>query len=1130
LLAPRVRPKRQTFQLRLEGLETRQLLAVSPLAMGATPIMEVEPNDTLDLAQCLGDLSGSSSADVLGTIGNGPAGAADVDWYSFTLDRAASVHLDVNSQSTSPDFHGVLSLYNSDPYDFQDPYDPIGHRLMEQDDGSSHDGPASIDRLLGPGTYDVAVSGAGNLDFYPFLAGSGFPGQTGDYELAISATDLAPDPGSGPTVLVSEPAAGAVLSTSPLALRIDLSGPVDPSTINAGEDVQLIYSSDQTFQNCQQVSLSSINFASAINELQLFPTRALVPGYYQVILDGQTVEGVMSLADPSGIPLGADATHSTGQDFTFTFQIDGIEGNTGPNPIADDTPAGAHDLGDVTDAGRIRAQGTIGADPFYDPTSTNPQLNPGNDVNMYHFRIQGPGRYALISEVFAGRIGSPLDPGESLYRLDADGQTLDFVAGNNNSYNDTVATDWSQPLAFDSVLSAGLTQGDYYLAVSSSFNTPSPMESQPLGAPGLFNPTISHSGTLGTSTGDYVLILMVEPTPNPPHVVASSPAEGETLNQPPTQLMVQFDEPMNINTLAFQAYQQVGDETVSSVYVEGSDGTKYYPRLESFDTVTNRATFLMLDGLPPGDYALHLSGAQGLTDLGGNPLVGDTPGGDEVIDFNVAGPGRGITGDCSSGFVVDEPAGQPTTQNLGVLFPHEWQAGITVVRDATGGSDQTSPRLEDVYDFQVLQDQTYTFTLLGDSLPDGIQITLTDDAGSPVSTSGIAGGQLVQVDLQPGSYALQVGGWDPSVGSTVAYKLKLAIVGVFDNPPPLSCGPAPSLVLHFDAASPVVTPTNPVVFPEGPSPVLILATTDQSSASNGLSQSVEGPPANLVEKPALDRTLQLDEAFAIAQCPGSFSSPLELASLGMGPLGGAGSSGGAVGAESAPAPIQLALSNSSVSGRGLLALFVMTHTGTMAPSAGSDAKVEDKPMEEPLASQGDLARTEPYQTPGALPDVSSEDVQLTAASPGKGNSTFDIRTVTELLGQAPLVAGQQGQSSPVGASSGQVAQCEPQRLAALPNSAMELGWSSEMTKDACVVPEWVGWVAAAGILSLASCRALRCFRGKSLWSRQRWLPPIHKRRNQPNRFGPHGSATSTVRKPGVGPTVEPGLMNVFGQA
>ena len=52
---------------------------------------------------------------------------------------------------------------------------------------------------------------------------------------------------------------------------------------------------------------------------------------------------------------------------------------------------------------------------------------------MYHFRISGPGRYAFVAEVFAGRIGSPLDPGVSLYYLDPSDNTLHFVAGNNNT-------------------------------------------------------------------------------------------------------------------------------------------------------------------------------------------------------------------------------------------------------------------------------------------------------------------------------------------------------------------------------------------------------------------------------------------------------------------------------------------------------------------------------------------------------------------------------------------------------------------------------------------------------------------------------------------------------------------------
>ena len=64
-------------------------------------------------------------------------------------------------------------------------------------------------------------------------------------------------PASGPQVLTEDPAPYSVLSSSPLAIRIDLSGPLDPSTLIPGQTVQLIYSPSGTFgQDAQQVSLN----------------------------------------------------------------------------------------------------------------------------------------------------------------------------------------------------------------------------------------------------------------------------------------------------------------------------------------------------------------------------------------------------------------------------------------------------------------------------------------------------------------------------------------------------------------------------------------------------------------------------------------------------------------------------------------------------------------------------------------------------------------------------------------------------------------------------------------------------------------------------------------------------------
>ncbi len=146
-----------------------------------------------------------------------------------------------------------------------------------------------------------------------------------------------------------------------------------------------------------------------------------------------------------------------------------------------------------------------------------------------------------MAEVFAGRIGSPLDPGVSLFELDPSDHSLHFIAGNNNTYDPVETTDGlSTPLYTDSVLYASLTAGDYYLAVAGGSNTPSPLEGLPPGSPGLFDPNVSHSGQDGWSTGPYVLNLLVQPASDPPHVLSTSPSDGATLTQPPTQLTVTF--------------------------------------------------------------------------------------------------------------------------------------------------------------------------------------------------------------------------------------------------------------------------------------------------------------------------------------------------------------------------------------------------------------------------------------------------------------------------------------------------------------------------------------------------------------------------------------------------------------
>ena len=135
----------------------------------------------------------------MGSIGNGPAGAADVTWYQFQLRDAARVDFKVARPPEIRRSPSVLSLYNNDPQDWGDPYDLNGHRLLAQVQAnpSSGDSP-QFSHDLGPGDYFVAISGAGNRDFSPVIAGSGFDGATGNYELTVAATDLGLA-GDGPT-------------------------------------------------------------------------------------------------------------------------------------------------------------------------------------------------------------------------------------------------------------------------------------------------------------------------------------------------------------------------------------------------------------------------------------------------------------------------------------------------------------------------------------------------------------------------------------------------------------------------------------------------------------------------------------------------------------------------------------------------------------------------------------------------------------------------------------------------------------------------------------------------------------------------------------------------------------------
>ncbi len=943
-----------------ESLERRQVPALLAIPAAVSPVLEAEPDETVDLARPLGDLSASPMAAAHGTIGDGPAGAADVDWYHFTLDAPAVVRLVAGPSAQGDGFQGALSLYNEDLYDFGDPLDPLGRRALVQSQAGAPGDLVNLSATLGPGAYDIAVSGAGNLCFDPMMAGSGYPGSTGDYNLVVSSQALALPAGSGPILLASSPMDGAALDSSPLAIRLDLSGPLDPDTVAAGTTVQLLTNPTGTFGDGKnsEVTLSSVNFSPAVDELQLFPDSALPPGYYQVVLSGDAGAGAAVLTDPNGIPLGADTAHPQGQDVRVSFRVTGIEGGR----TADDTLDTAHELGDVTDAPIVQVAGAIGDDPNYNAASTDPALNPGNDVDFYRFHLDGAGPYALTAEVFAGRIGSPLDPGIALYRVDPATNGLQFIAGDNNTNDQATADDGSDPLLTDAALFASLKAGDYILAVSSGSNTPSPLEGQAPGTPGLYDPNVSHSGQDGWSTGPYVLNLQVRPAPAPPRVVATSPADGSVLTAPPTQLTVQFSEPVDLQQVAYRAYQENSQGGIACVYIQGADGTKYFPRLQSIDAATDRATFLMLDGLPDGSYQLHLSGAQGLTDQGGNPLVGNDPSGDYVVHFTVAGAPRGDGGDPQTWSASPATGGGGVDQDLGVLFPHEIQSGVTVIRTASGAADPATDEIEDTFRFQVLQDQVYTFSVQSSGPMPSDALWLTHDHRGAVGFGPLGDNGSIQADLTPGSYVIHVGTWSPAQAASLTYRLTIGFIGNADNPVPLVDGPAPAIQVSLASAVSVPGTASPgeLLSLRGP---LVDAVDIEGSASAAPVEGsgVAGPMAggSAMVGPMAGGSAMVGP---MAGGSGSGSTPVVLASaysqpeafgglsgLALGPLGGAGTPAGAI----ASPTVQVALNIPLAPAPALssLAAGLVTLTQMIPPDLQGQSEFNDEaiaPVESPV--------------------------------------------------------------------------------------------------------------------------------------------------------------------------------------
>lgn len=653
-----------------EALEVRSLLSATSWPGLVDPQLEREGNDRLDVAEHLGDVRHGRDAEFIGSIGGATGVSSDVDWLSFTLDANSRVQIVARADANGATTPVVLSLFGDQLVEF-DPAVPNGHRAFGRRE--SHAGPVRFNVELNAGTYFVAVSGAGNRFFHPFMSDSGLLGVATEYGLSVT-----------------------------------------------------------------------------------------------VVADSST----------SSEPLGDSSSSEASR-----------HGNDVPNT--------AIELGDLAAAEHVQVEGAIGDDPFYNPDSSNPfAQNPANDVDLYRFEIQGDGRFAIVAEAFAGRIGSALDPALTLFQADADG-SLRVIAANNNTLNDVESANGQFPLFADSVVFAGLTAGEYFIAVSSSGND---VESGP---GGVFDPNVAHSGLNGYSVGAYTLDVRVTSDNLAPRVVATTPTRGTTLNQPPTHLTVQFSEQVNAQVLAYLESQEAGDTTARPVFVLGSDGTRYVPRLQSYEPRSGVAQFLMLDALPSGTFELHVSGPEGLTDLAGLPIQANDPSGDFVTRFAVTGTTRGSDAGPTTWLNAEVNDSVETAQNLGVLFPRELQNGVTLVRDAGHSADSA-----DHFQFELLQSRTIAFSVqnTGDAGRASLEVLNAD--GQIISLLSLADGTLLLGFVRAGRYTLRASGWDSADSADVAYRTTIGLLGAGENPTPLTTGAtvASGIQLRNSGTSTLITP------------------------------------------------------------------------------------------------------------------------------------------------------------------------------------------------------------------------------------------------------------------------------------------------------------------------------------
>jgi hypothetical protein len=290
--------------------------------------------------------------------------------------------------------------------------------------------------------------------------------------------------------------------------------------------------------------------------------------------------------------------------------------------------------------------------------------------------------------------------------------------------------------------------------------------------------------------------------------------------------------------------------------------------------------------------------------------------------------------------------------------------------------------------FQVEQGQNYSFQLMANDLPAGVQLSLTDSDGQPIGLETSFDGNLYAVYLNPGTYTISVGGWAPGAGAALSYELLMTMGTSQDNAPPLVDGPAPALQVAFvtdssqgggfswggplmpvgtgGGGSIVGSPAGPVEGETG-SGLAIGEGTGPGSSTGGSAPAVPSGPATA--------------GFSQAQAAAG------LAGLGMGPLGGSGGQAGTIEALSIQVALNAPASASPSASSVAVALVTMTQ---MFPWGGEGEPINLEEIPETAVVESGEPAAAPHETaavaaavPPAIPREEAPEIVLaSAAMPG----------------------------------------------------------------------------------------------------------------------------------------------------